>query len=46
MLKTHTTFFRERVIWILLFSFMFSLDLAAKDDGLSRTPPMGWNSWK
>lgn len=45
MLKTHTTFFRERVIWILLFSFMFSLDLAAKDDGLSRTPPMGWNSW-
>jgi alpha-galactosidase len=30
----------------LSFTFLFSTDLLpALDDGLARTPPMGWNSW-
>ena len=45
MFKTRTAFFWERVILILMVLFMYSFDIAAKDDGLARTPPMGWNSW-
>ncbi|KAI3422635.1 hypothetical protein GPALN_013133 [Globodera pallida] len=31
---------KKLIIWISLFSFVYSLD-----NGLARTPPMGWMSW-
>ena len=45
MLNTQTQFSLWKAIWISIFLFVFVLNSEAKDDGLARTPPMGWNSW-
>ena len=38
--KTQICFFIVSLILLLQ-----SISLSALDDGLARTPPMGWNSW-
>ncbi len=30
---------------LAMFTFLFSLNSVASDNGLAKTPPMGWNSW-
>ena len=33
------------VVGMIIASMLYPLNVSAKDDGLARTPPMGWNSW-
>ncbi|TZF86176.1 sugar-binding protein (plasmid) [Pedobacter sp. BS3] len=34
-----------KAILTFLFAFVFTLTYAQPDNGLAKTPPMGWNSW-
>lgn len=36
---------KRRLILSIVFLVLFAPGLPALDDGLARTPPMGWNSW-
>ena len=45
MTKLQRRFSIGSIIWISVFLLVAISDLEAKDDGLARTPPMGWNSW-
>jgi len=45
-MKTAKRLFIEwTVIWSSILCLVCSSTILAKDDGLARTPPMGWNSW-
>jgi len=35
----------QRILAVLAYFALFSVTLPALDDGLAKTPPMGWNSW-
>jgi alpha-galactosidase len=40
--------FNKKSFCFIILSFVLflpSINLPALDDGLARTPPMGWNSW-
>jgi alpha-galactosidase len=45
MTKSQSRISSGYLIWIFLFLLVTISNLEAKDDGLARTPPMGWNSW-
>ena len=45
MINTQTECSLWKVIWISFFLIVIGFNSEAKDDGLSLTPPMGWNSW-
>ena len=45
MIKLQMRFSTGYIICFSMFLLATISNLEAKDDGLARTPPMGWNSW-
>jgi hypothetical protein len=45
MMKSQNVFLLACLLLIMVFVLVLSPVSYAKDDGLARTPPMGWNSW-
>lgn len=45
MKKAKCQFFVWTIIYSSILPLVFFSKGLAKDDGLARTPPMGWNSW-